>query len=285
MNAGKNTIALLVHTCDRYAFLYPGFEAFFRRHWDFTIPCNLYFATEELPLNIEGFTNVRSGKGQWTNRLSHLLKHHITEDYVLYMQEDMWLSRNVNAGFFKQLFELAPANAWKQVKLHSSEVYSTNPTGQFIEGFNIAIVDNNRSGYLMSHQATLWNKAFLIEQLPANEHPWRNERKGTKRLKKKNPVIYHIDYFAENGKPEINPNQNPVGRSEYQAVSANGMLNDNVQPYIKKLQKGTEKEKQYALQLEHHYQNSLTHDGKKKPRKEDVFKKLKNWVAGKVNYP
>ena len=127
------------------------------------------------------------------------------------MQEDMWLNKNVNANFFKQLFDAAIANSWQQVKLHSSEVYITKPTAQFIEGFNIAIVDNKRSGYLMSHQATLWNKDFLLEQLPKNEHPWRNERKGTKRLKKKNPVIYHIDYFAENGKPEINPNQKPCG--------------------------------------------------------------------------
>lgn len=281
MNTETNKVALLVHSCDRYAFLYPGFEFFFRRHWNFNIPCNLYFATEELSIAIDGFTNIKSGKNQWTNRLENLLTHHIKEDYVLYMQEDMWLNKDVNVHFFKELFDRGITNDWKQVKLHSSEVYVTNPTPEFIQGFNISILDNDRSGYLMSHQVTLWNKQFLLEQLQKDEHPWRNERKGTKRLRKKNPLIYHLDYFSENGKPEINNNQSPVQRSEYQAVSANGMLNENVQPFIKELEKDNEEMKNYANQLARHYENRLTHDGKKKPRKEDVFKKFKNWVTKK----
>ncbi len=56
------------------------------------------------------------------------------------------------------------------------------------------------------------------------------------------------------------------------------MLNNNVQPFIKELEKEGGEIKQYAHQLKHHYKNCLTHDGKEKPRKEDVFKKLKNWI-------
>ncbi len=276
----KNKIALLVHSCDRYALLYPGFEAFFRRYWDFTIPCNLYFATEEITVTIDGFKNIKSGKGQWTDRLSRLLKHHIKEEYVLYMQEDMWLNKDVNPRFFKQLFDVVVANDWKQVKLHSSEVYTTKATPHFIEGFNITVVDNERSGYLMSHQITLWNKTFFLEQLPPDEHPWRNERKGTKRLRKKNPVIYHTDCFAENGKPEINKNNKPVQRSEYYAISANSLLSNTILPFIKELQKNNA-QKAYAQQLEHHYTHLLTHDGKAKPRKDDIFKKIKNWFQKK----
>jgi hypothetical protein len=38
---------------------------------------------------------------------------------------------------------------------------------------------------------------------------------------------------------------------------------------------------QYALDLQHHYDNQLTHDGQPKPRKDDIFKKIKNWWKGK----
>ena len=274
-----HNVALLVHTCDRYQFLYKGFEYFFTKYWDKEINCNCYFATEELNVTISGFTNIQSGKGAWADRLSRLLQHQIKEDYVLYFQEDMWLNKKVNPKFFNQLFKLAISNNWKQVKLHSSEVYHTIPTGYFIEGFNIAQLNNQQSDFLMSHQVTLWNKAFLITQLLKNEHPWRNERRGTKRLKKLNPVIFQADYFAENGKQEINQNNYPIGRSEYYTISVNGMLDDNLRPYIQELKTGNEQE--YAAALQHHYDHQLTHDGQPKPRKEDLFKKIKNKLRNK----
>lgn len=279
MNNTGNDVALLVHSCDRYEFLFKGFEYFFAKHWPLSISCNYYFATEEKQVNVNGFTNILSGKGEWTNRLVTLLQG-IKEEYVLYFQEDMWLTKDVNPAFFAKLFVIAQSNNWQQVKLHSSEVYKTRPTGHSIEGFTVAKLDNAASEYLMSHQVTLWNRNFLLQQLPKNEHPWRNERKGSKRLKQLNPAIYQVDYFAENGKPSINNNNNPVGRSEYQTISVNGMLNNNVQPFIDILMRGDEAAKTYAAQLQHHFNNSLTHDGKPKPRKEDLFKRVKNWVRG-----
>lgn len=274
-------IALLVHTCDRYAFLYPGFEAFFRKYWNFDIPCSYYFATEEKAVSIDGFVNLQSGAGAWADRLAYLLREKITEPYVLYFQEDMWLNKKVNASFFKSLFTLAQDHQWKQVKLHSSEVYTTQPTGLFIEGFQVTRLDNAQSDFLMSHQVTLWDKNFLLAQLYKNEHPWRNERKGTRRLKQLNPQIMHLDYFSENGKPAINNNQAPVGRSGYHTVSANGMLDACVQPFISELMQGNEQEQRYAQSLQHHLDQMLTHDGLPKPRKVDIFKKVKNMFRGK----
>ncbi len=272
-----NKVALLVHSCDRYEFLYKGFEYFFLCHWNFSIPCNYYFATEEKKATINGFENIRSGKGQWSDRLAVLLNK-IPEDYILYFQEDMWLNKDVNEFFFEKLFDLAITNKWKQVKLNSSKVYKTSPTSIFVEGFNIAIVDNEKSEYLMSHQITLWDKQYLLKQLSKGEHPWRNERKGTKRLKKINPIIFHADYFIENGMPENNMNNRPVKRSGYWTISENGMLNSRVLPYITVLSSGNKNEKEYAEKLLLHYENKLTHDGKPKPRKEDIIKKIKNWI-------
>ncbi len=279
MSSENTNVALLVHTCDRYALLYKGFHFFFSKHWSSNINCNLYFATEELNVSLTGFKNVQSGKGEWADRLAFLLKEKIPEKYVLYLQEDMWFNRKVNPAFFNKLFEFATTNNWQQVKLHSSEVYKTFATDIFIEGFNIAKVDNGASDFLMSHQITLWEKDFLLKQLRTNEHPWRNERKGTKRLIKLNPDIYQIDYFAENGQPELNKNSNLILRSEYQTVSINGVLRGNAEPYINELMKDPEF-KDYALTLDHNLKNNVTHDGKAKPRKIDFFKKVKNWLRG-----
>lgn len=273
-------IALLVHTCDRYRFLYPGFSYFFNQNWDFNTHCNYYFATEEISVDITHFTNIKSGKGEWADRLRYLLEHEITEEYVVYFQEDMWLNKPVSSTFFNQLFELIEQKRYNQVKLDSADIYKTQPTPIYIEGFNVALLNNTASGYLMSHQVTVWNKNFLILQLHKGEHPWRNERRGTKRLKKLDPEIYHIDYFAQNGQGAINVNQPQVMRSEYHTISGNSMLQENTLSYITTLQQAGVAEQAYATELLKHYQNQLTHDGQAKPRKEDVFKKIKKWLKG-----
>lgn len=276
----KNKVALIVHSCDRYALLFKGFDYFFKENWDISIPCTCYFATEEIDVAYDNFKNIKSGRGEWTNRLANLLDQ-IEEDYVLYFQEDMWLSKPINKNFFIELFYLAIKNNWQQIKLNSANVYKTTETPFFIEGFNISKLINKESGYLMSHQVTLWRKDFLKAQLKPNEHPWRNEREGTKRLRRLNPEIYHADYFAENGVIAHNNNKNPIGRSEYLSISENAALKDTVLPFldILKSAKGYEV---YAQQLEHNYQNNLTHDGKAKPLKRNPLEKLKTWFKKNV---
>ena len=278
----KHDVALLVHSCDRYEFLFPGFEFFFSKYWNFDIPYRYYFATEEKQVQIKCFENILSGKGEWTERLVVLLNK-IPEKYVLYFQEDMWLSEPVNAEFFSGIIDCVRQLDWQQLKLHSSEVYTTIETPYFVEGFNLALLDNQQSDFLMSHQVTLWNKEFLLQQLQQPEHPWRNERKGTKRLRNLNAPIYHADYFAENGKSAINRNQKPVGRSCYYTVSINGTLHSNVVPFVRELMQGNVAAQEYAQQLEHHFENQLTHDGKPRPRKVDIFKRVKNWIKGIVS--
>lgn len=275
MNENNNDFAILVHACDRYELLYKGFDYFFNRNWADPGNCSYYFATEEKEAEIAGFRNIQSGKGQWSDRLSTLLKR-VPEKYILYFQEDMWLSKPVNPHFFSTLVATAMLNEWQLVKLHSSGVYVTQPTGLFIEGFNVARLDNDDSNYLMSHQVSLWNKEFLLKQLPGGEHPWRNERRGTKRLRKTKPEIFHVDYFAENGHPEINNNNEPILRSEYYSVSKNASFLPTALPFIEEMKTADAGLKAYAEKLEDNFQHNLTHDGLPRPKKDDIFKKIRN---------
>src|SRR2546425_4425090 len=100
MTNQQNKIALLVHACDRYEFLFRGFGYFFGRHWNYDIPCNYYFATENISAQIHRFQNIKSGGGEWSDRLAFLLQNKIREEYVLYFQEDVWLRKKVNPEFF-----------------------------------------------------------------------------------------------------------------------------------------------------------------------------------------
>jgi hypothetical protein len=272
----KKQVAVLVHACDRYEFLFRGFSYFFNKYWDFDTACTYYFATEEKTVALHGFKNIQSGKGKWSDRLRRLLDQ-IAEPYILYFQEDMWLNQPVKAAFFNALFDLAWQKDWQLVKLHSSEVYKTEATpAYFIEGFAIAELDNRASRYLMSHQVSLWRTTFLKKQLPTNEHPWRNERKGTKRLKKQNPLILHADYFSENGKPAINQNKVEAARSAYQTISVNATLYENCLPFIAELRQDQTMQ-DYADAMQTHFDKQITHDGMPKPLKKDIFKRLKDW--------
>ncbi len=282
MSTSNPSFAILVHACDRYEFLFRGFAYFFKKYWDFDIPLNYYFATEDKEVQIEGFKNIHSGKGQWSDRLRILCKDHIPEDYLLYFQEDMWLNKPVNGKFFIELFDFIKSKGTVLTKLHSSSVYKTIPLNLFIEGFNVSRVNIKESSYLMSHQASIWKRDFLIEQMKPNENPWRNEKRGSRRIKKIAPEILILDYFAENGKPEINQNKNPLGRSDYSTISVNAMLNHNILPYINELMQSEDEEtKQYAVDLQNHYEMRITHDGLHQPRKDDFFKTLRNKIKGK----
>lgn len=272
----SDQFALIVHACDRYELLFKGHEYFFKKFWDSQVPVNCYFATEEKKVSIEGFTNIHSGKGEWSDRLRTLLEK-IPEQYVLYMQEDMWLNKPVSANFFQELFVQMQKNQWPLVKLHSSHVYQTISLEQNIQGHLVTKLDNDKSQFLMSHQISLWDKNFFINQLQKSEHPWRNERRGTKRLKKLNPQIIHIDYFSENGQPPINHNLSEAVMSGYATVSLNATLNHESRPMIDFMLNDSSI-RDYAELCDERQKNQITHDGRPKPQKKDIFKRTKDYL-------
>lgn len=274
-------VALIVHTCDRYQLLYPGFAYFFKKNWPYRdIAISYYFLTEEIDYPSDIFTNIKTGKGEWSDRLLKGLKQ-IPEDYVIYLQEDMWLIKPVDADTVLKAIDFALNKHANLLKLSSNSVNQTTPEGTYINGLSVGILDNAKSEYLMSHQVSMWKKSLLMEQLKYKEHPWRNERKGTKRLKKLNPVIYHLDLFSENDEQPVNANTVTSVMSAYYTVSKNAQLRGYAHPFISEMKLADDAAIcEYALKLDHHLKNGLTHDGQGKPRKEDFFKKLKNYLSG-----
>jgi len=264
--------ALLIFACDRYELLFKGFDFFFKKHWDHSIPIKKYFSTEMKDIQIDGYIHLKSGQGEWTNRLKRVLDQ-IPEDHIIFMQEDMWYNKRIPQGVLAPLLSHIERNDLRLVKLHSSEVYNTEALDINFNGFTLSRIDKKTSKFLMSHQVSIWNKRFLYAQLKNNEHPWRNERRGSKRLKNDPAEIFHIDLLSENGKPPINKNHPDIKPGAYHTVSMNACLQPNATPFISVLKKNFP---DYANTLAHHMENSITHDGKHKPRKEDFFKKLKD---------
>ncbi len=75
----RYNVALLVHACDRYEFLFKGFDIFFNQFWERSIQANFYFATECKQVEISPFINILSKKGEWSDRLIKILSDEIKE--------------------------------------------------------------------------------------------------------------------------------------------------------------------------------------------------------------
>ena len=267
-------VAILVFACDRYELLYKGFDFFFKMNWDNSFPMKKYFATESNNIDLEGYTHLKSGHGEWTNRLKLILDQ-IEEDYVIFIQEDVWLNKKITPGILELILSYVMKNELKLLKLNSSEVYTTEELDVNFNGYTLSKVIKESSDFLMSHQISIWNKNFFYSQLKDNEHPWRNERRGTKRLRKTTDDIYQVDLLSENGKPPINENSPDINQGEYHTISVNACIQSNAKIFIPELEKAFP---DYAGKIRYHMENNITHDGKPKPRKEDIFKKIKNIV-------
>jgi hypothetical protein len=164
-------------------------------------------------------------------------------------------------------------NNLKLVKLHSTDSYKTEELDIDFNGFKLSKVDKKESNFLMSHQVSIWDKNFLYEQLKNNEHPWRNERKGSKRLKKVSDEIYQVDLLSLDQAKPINKNTPNIEPGGYITVSANACIDIKVKKVISEIKESLPK---YAEEIIFHLENNITHDGKEKPRKVDIFKKMKN---------
>ncbi|MEM9857636.1 MAG: hypothetical protein AAF843_09775 [Bacteroidota bacterium] len=259
----KNQVALLVFACDRYQFLYKGFEYTFHKYWNKKVDLNYYFSTENSDLKVKGFKMLKSGAGPWTNRLKKVLQC-INEEYVIFLQEDMWMNRTYNAQALEELLNYALEKQFDLVKLHSTPSYKTIPTGNTFSDLDLFELDKKTSKFLMSHQVSLWKKEFLTQNLPDNEDPWMNEHKGTKRLKKTDASIYQIDLLQVN---DLGP-----GQGSYKTVSYDAVIAKEATIFFDEMAK---EYPEYVERMKFNLENQITHDGNPKPRVKGLLNKVK----------
>jgi hypothetical protein len=183
-----SSLAVLVHSFDKYSFLWPGYKEAFDKHWCLRYP-ELYFGSDIETENKVGepFQMLYSGHGEWSDRLRTLLSK-IPHEYVFYSQEDHWPTRK------PPLIE-----CWRLMLRLGLDRLQISPVNQYytLAGAEIPLNFHPTSKYLVSHQPSIWRKDFLLSCLRPEETPWENEYKGTKRLNGK-PVkiaIYPYNWY------------------------------------------------------------------------------------------
>ena len=268
----KNAVALLVFSCDQYEFLYEGFDFFFKKNWGHVPGVKNYFATENIDAKIDGFQNLKSGDGPWTNRLKFVLDQ-IEEDYIIFFQEDMWLNKPVAVSTVQKIIHFALDHQTKLVKLHSTDAYVTEETTTVFDGLTLAKINTEKSNFLLSHQVSIWDKAYFYAQLEDDENPWKNEVKGSDRMRSTKEAIFQIDLLSFDGKSPNNGNEKNAQHSAYYGVSVKGFLHPEISRFIRELKP---QRKNYAKQLSHHHRKGLKHYEQTKPASTNVFSKVKH---------
>lgn len=225
VESGWNTIAtlnkldlsLLVHTCDNYERFWAGMLYTLDFYWDYDrFP--VYFANEEkqisdIKFNCKGIeclpdrrikqilTGKSLDKTGFSTRFIESLKH-IPTKYVLYMQEDMWLKRSIDYKIFEELIDFMEKNNADSVRIHAKlfyyDTYVLEPTEHFIDGKRIF---KNVGEHVLSHNATIWRKDYLLKYQMPGEDAWVNEIEGSKRMSKDNNNNYHynIHWYCQPG--------------------------------------------------------------------------------------
>jgi hypothetical protein len=201
-------LSLLVHTCDHYNQFWPGMFYTLDFYWNYDkIP--VYFANEEklmsdMIFNCKGLEyrpnpkikQILTGKSVDKNGFSTRFIQAVSEipsKYILYIQEDMWLRRSIDINIFEQLIDFMEKNNADSIRIHSKLFYydyMLEPTDNFING---KVIFKNVGGHVLSHNATIWRKDYILKHQMPNEDAWVNEVEGTKRMLSENENNYHYD--------------------------------------------------------------------------------------------
>lgn len=200
-NFENNDISVIVQTCDEYEFLWQGWYLSFKNNWDWSLGWPIYFCTESKKPSFHDSriktVNTQKSKDStgFSNRLTDILLK-VKTKYVLYIQDDMWLRNKVDGNALKECLYLMKHFGWNSIKTHEKIWfnYKLEKTNYFV-GEKRLLKYNRESEYLMTHNAAIWDRLFLLDAMAPDESPWKNETDATFRIRDKydEPKIYHLD--------------------------------------------------------------------------------------------
>lgn len=183
MTISQGGIAVFVNTSDGFTDCWEPFFELWRAFAADLKEMPIYLNTERARYDTDGL-NVRttrvwpeeeSSRPTWSACLDRGLTQ-ITEEQVLYLQEDYFLTQPLRADWIKRASKLLDAQP------QFDAVYLNKYGPQFASGPAIAdgfVAVPRRSKYLLSTQAALWRRDALRAHIRSWENGWMFEKFGT----------------------------------------------------------------------------------------------------------
>jgi len=180
-----NEIPVILHSMDSYSRFWNPWYHLFNLHCKNHGPI-IFLSEEKEPDFIDDVTHIKTGAGEWGERLLRALKQ-IDSELVFYMQEDFWCVNDYELT--DQLLEMFEKYGMDQLHIkENTHLISTKKIEDNLYRFE------QNSEYTQNHQFGLWRKDKLIENVLPHENPWRNEVDGSKRLNEKPHNVYLLDF-------------------------------------------------------------------------------------------
>jgi hypothetical protein len=180
-----NEIPVILHSMDSYSRFWNPWYQLFNLHCKNHGPI-IFLSEEKEPDFIDDVTHIKTGSGEWGERLLTALKQ-IDSELVFYMQEDFWCVNDYELT--DQLLEMFEKYGMDQLHIkENTHLISTKKIEDNLYRFE------QNSEYTQNHQFGLWRKDKLIENVLPHENPWQNEVDGSKRLNEKPHNVYLLDF-------------------------------------------------------------------------------------------
>lgn len=181
----SSDVAILCHTCNARLFLWEAFHFFFDKYCEVD-GLVLYMSSENGNASCDSkFIDIETGPGEWSDRLRIALDN-MPHDRVMVLCEDYFLCE----PFEQDLWDKMVSRHWEEENSTDAVRWrNDSPYYSFLKGTNQY---HPKSKYLLSMEATVWRKDFLLSRLIRNESVWDFEYKGTRRLHRSGiePVIF-----------------------------------------------------------------------------------------------
>ena len=181
----RSSVAVVVSSCDAFFDAWQPFSAFWRKFWS-DCPLEIFLLTNHLRVVSSRFQSLAVGtdRGWSTNLL--LALDQISHDYVLYFQEDYFLTAPVARAQLAEDFSYTLNSDADSLCFRARAHPDTDfqPTNE-----RFGVVPLTSDGRTRC-QVTLWKRRALEEILRSSETAWDFEAKGSARTQKMQILSY-----------------------------------------------------------------------------------------------
>jgi hypothetical protein len=174
--AGQVTI--VVSSCDAFFDCWRPFAFFFRKYWP-ACPFPVYLIVNELEVRSQSIRVIRTGPDRgWASNMQLALEE-ISTPYLLYMQEDYFLTAPVRREQLAADFTYAFDHDVDSFCLRART--KREPDFQPINE-HFGVVPRDSDGRTRA-QTTLWKRESLLSALRDGETAWEMEARGSERTR------------------------------------------------------------------------------------------------------
>ncbi len=171
-------VSIVVSSCDAFFDAWRPFAFFFRKHWP-DCPFPVYLITNGLEVSSAQIESIRTGPDAgWATNMEKALAR-IDTPYLLYFQEDYFLTRDVDTEQLARDIEMTMTRnlaALSFFDLSALEPQPPTPDERYIA------IPRDSTGRTRL-QATLWKHAALRSILVRGETAWDMEARGSDRTR------------------------------------------------------------------------------------------------------